>query len=108
LNKLKLFTFLVETYDGLFSSDEEDIHSNQMVASESEDEGIYPFRRNRNCDYYKVSILFQFGCQIHNFCFNSSPILKASAIGHGKLLKKMGKPIQNIVTTLHPCVFQGL
>lgn len=47
--------FLVETYDGLFSSDDEDIHSNQMVASESEDEGIYPFRRNRNCDYYKVS-----------------------------------------------------
>jgi hypothetical protein len=39
----------------MFSSDDEDIHSNQMVASESEDEGIYPFRRNRNCDYYKVS-----------------------------------------------------
>jgi hypothetical protein len=45
----------VEAYDGLFSSDDEDVHSNQMVASESEDEGIYPFRRNRNCDYYKVS-----------------------------------------------------
>jgi hypothetical protein len=46
---------LVEAYDGLFSSDDEDVLSNQMVASESEDEGIYPFRRNRNCDYYKVS-----------------------------------------------------
>jgi hypothetical protein len=48
----------VEAYDGLFSSDDEDVHSNQMVASESEDEGIYPFRRNRNCDYYKVSRIF--------------------------------------------------
>lgn len=45
----------VEPYDGMFSSDDEDVHNNQMVASESEDEGIYPFRRNRNCDYYKVS-----------------------------------------------------
>lgn len=45
----------VEPYDGMFSSDDEDIHNNQMVASESEEEGIYPFRRNRNCDYYKVS-----------------------------------------------------
>ena len=39
----------------MYSSDDEDIHSNHMVASESEDEGIYPFRRNRNCDYFKVS-----------------------------------------------------
>lgn len=46
----------VEPYDGLYSSDDEDIHNNQLVASESEDEGIYPFRRNRNCDYYKVSL----------------------------------------------------
>lgn len=45
----------VELYDGLYSSEEEDILSNQMVVSESEDEGIYPFRRNRNCDYFKVS-----------------------------------------------------
>lgn len=45
----------VEPYDGLYSSDDEDIHNNQLVASESEDEGVYPFRRNRNCDYYKVS-----------------------------------------------------
>lgn len=45
----------VEPYDGLYSSDDEDILNNQMVASESEEEGIYPFRRNRNCDYYKVS-----------------------------------------------------
>lgn len=53
-----LFLFIVEPYDGLFSSDDEDIHNNQMVASESEDEGIYPFRRNRNCDYYKVGDIF--------------------------------------------------
>lgn len=46
---------LVEPYDGMFSSDDEEIHNNQMMASESEDEGIYPFRRNRNCDYFKVS-----------------------------------------------------
>lgn len=50
-------SILVEPYD-LFSSDDEDIHNNQMVASESEDEGIYPFRRNRNCDYFKVSLLY--------------------------------------------------
>lgn len=53
----KFLTFndgiLVETYDGLFSSDDEDL-STQLGASESEDEGIYPFRRNRNCNYYKV------------------------------------------------------
>lgn len=51
-----LTILLVEPYDGLYSSDDEDIHSNQMIASESEDEGIYPFRRNRNCDYFKVSL----------------------------------------------------
>jgi hypothetical protein len=42
------------------SSDEEDLQGSQMAASESEDEGIYPFRRNKNCDYYKVSFLTQF------------------------------------------------
>ena len=48
------FHFL-EPYDGMFSSDDEDL-STQLGASESEDEGIYPFRRNRNCNYYQVSI----------------------------------------------------
>lgn len=43
-----------EPYDVMFSSDDEDL-STQLGASESEDEGIYPFRRNRNCNYYKVS-----------------------------------------------------
>ncbi|CRL00007.1 CLUMA_CG013297, isoform A [Clunio marinus] len=46
----------IETYDGMFSSDEEDIHNNQIIASESEEEGIYPFRRNKNCDYYKPHV----------------------------------------------------
>ncbi|KAG5678277.1 hypothetical protein PVAND_007966 [Polypedilum vanderplanki] len=41
-----------ESYEGMFSSDDEDL-STQIGASESEDEGIYPFRRNRNCNYYK-------------------------------------------------------
>lgn len=48
------FSF-TEPYDGMFSSDDEDL-STQLGASESEDEGIYPFRRNRNCNYYQVSI----------------------------------------------------
>lgn len=42
-----------ENNDGLLSSDEES--NNPLLISESEDEGIYPFRRNKNCDYYKVS-----------------------------------------------------
>lgn len=42
-----------ENIDGLLSSDEES--NNPLLISESEDEGIYPFRRNKNCDYYKVS-----------------------------------------------------
>jgi hypothetical protein len=54
-SKVLTLGFLVEPYDGLFSSDEDDIHNNQIIASESEEEGIYPFRRNRNCDYFKVS-----------------------------------------------------
>lgn len=60
-----LFSFLtsglilVELYDGLYSSEDEDILGNQMVVSESEEEGIYPFRRNRNCDYFKVSLKSQ-------------------------------------------------
>ncbi|KAL7047734.1 hypothetical protein ACKWTF_003091 [Chironomus riparius] len=41
-----------EPYDEMFSSDDEDL-STQLGASESEDEGIYPFRRNRNCNYYQ-------------------------------------------------------
>jgi hypothetical protein len=45
----------VEPYDIMNSSDEEDLQGSQLAASESEDEGIYPFRRNKNCDYYKVS-----------------------------------------------------
>jgi hypothetical protein len=49
------FISLLEPYDGMFSSDDEDL-STQLGASESEDEGIYPFRRNRNCNYYQVSI----------------------------------------------------
>jgi hypothetical protein len=49
-------SFLAETYDGLFSSDDEDL-STQLGASESEDEGIYPFRRNRNCNYFKVMVM---------------------------------------------------
>lgn len=43
----------VEPYD-MYSSEEEDFQGSQLAASESEDEGIYPFRRNKNCDYYKV------------------------------------------------------
>lgn len=50
-----IFHFKVETYDAMFSSDDEDL-STQLGASESEDEGIYPFRRNRNCNYFKVMI----------------------------------------------------
>lgn len=38
----------------MYSSEEEDFQGSQLAASESEDEGIYPFRRNKNCDYYKV------------------------------------------------------
>lgn len=49
------FLPFAEPYDVMFSSDDEDL-STQLGASESEDEGIYPFRRNRNCNYYKVSI----------------------------------------------------
>jgi hypothetical protein len=49
-------SFIAETYDGIFSSDDEDL-STQLGASESEDEGIYPFRRNRNCNYFKVMII---------------------------------------------------
>lgn len=67
----------VEPYDGLYSSDDEDIHNNQLVASESEEEGIYPFRRNRNCDYYKVSkvpsrllpLMIDPSFMIHSFIF---------------------------------------
>ncbi|CAO1338211.1 unnamed protein product [Diamesa hyperborea] len=43
-----------ENIDGLLSSDEES--NNPLLISESEDEGIYPFRRNKNCDYYKPHI----------------------------------------------------
>lgn len=49
-------SFLAETYDGLFSSDDEDL-STQLGDEGSEDEGIYPFRRNRNCNYFKVMVI---------------------------------------------------
>lgn len=60
-----------------------------MVASESEEEGIYPFRRNRNCDYYKVrnSILRVFlGYILITTKKYSSHMLKVSVIGRGNLL----------------------
>lgn len=101
----------VEPYDGMFSSDDEDIHNNPMVASESEDEGIYPFRRNRNCDYYKVSsfrVHYPLHCKQLLTIFYFSLILKALVIGPGSLLEKMELRILNTVTTLHPCVFQSM
>lgn len=99
---------LVEPYDGMFSSDDEEIHNNQMMASESEDEGIYPFRRNRNCDYFKVSHSEFLSSENRNVdqC-NFSHMLKVSAIGHGNHLEKMELRIRNIDIILHPCVFQG-
>jgi hypothetical protein len=97
--------FAVESYDGFFSSDEEDIH-NQMVASESEDDGsAYPFRRNKNCDYYKVCLLplsqiaivfIYVWNKIRFINFSRKPIVLV--IGHGNLVRKMELPIRNIVS----------
>lgn len=53
-NPFSPLIILVEPYDVMYSSEEEDFQGSQLAASESEDEGIYPFRRNKNCDYYKV------------------------------------------------------
>jgi hypothetical protein len=58
---------LADSYEGLFSSDDEDM-STQLGVSESEDEGIYLFRRNRSCTYFKVSIKISF---FHVCSFNS-------------------------------------
>lgn len=69
-----------------------------MVASESEEEGIYPFRRNRNCDYYKVrnSILrVSLGHILITTKKYSSRMLKVSVIGPGNLLKTTGLVILN-------------
>lgn len=41
------------------SSEDEDISSN-LPGSEGEDEGVYSFRRNKNCQYHKVSWFFFF------------------------------------------------
>lgn len=72
-----------ETYDGLFSSDDEDLST--QLASESEDEGIYPFRRNRNCNYFKVILTLFYGCKKVNFISIFSPTLQILEIGHGNL-----------------------
>jgi hypothetical protein len=89
------------------SSDEEDLQGSQMAASESEDEGIYPFRRNKNCDYYKVSFLTQFNLPRYttinqNVSFIFSLSSSDSEIGRGKIvLEKTVVPIHDIVTILH-------
>lgn len=46
----------------MLSSDEDDFNSgNNIAGSESEDEGLYAFKRNRNCNYHKVRLsLFGF------------------------------------------------
>lgn len=42
----------------MMSSDEDDFNGNNAPGSESEDEGLYSFKRNRNCNYHKVSPCF--------------------------------------------------
>lgn len=71
----------------MFSSDDEDL-STQLGASESEDEGIYPFRRNRNCNYFKVMIFLRTQSSeinVKNLYF--SLMLMTLEIGHGNLNK---------------------
>lgn len=39
----------------MMSSDEDDFNGNNAHGSESEDEGVYSFKRNRNSNYHKVN-----------------------------------------------------
>lgn len=61
--KTQFFSFKILTgagvghIDPMLSSDEEDFNGN-VPGSESEDEGLYAFKRNRNCNYHKVSPFF--------------------------------------------------
>ena len=44
--------------DTMLSSDEDEFNGNNVAGSESEDEGLYAFKRNRNCNYHKVLLDF--------------------------------------------------
>lgn len=50
----------MSTVETILTSDEEDLSGGVYPAAESEDEGCYPFRRNKSCNYFKVKILGAF------------------------------------------------
>lgn len=60
----------------MMSSDEDDFNGNNAHGSESEDEGVYSFKRNRNCNYHKVKnhCCNQFWRFNANFQFSLQPV----------------------------------
>lgn len=96
----------------MMSSDEDDFNGNNAHGSESEDEGLYSFKRNRNCNYHKVNIfLFCYFCEFVSLFYRQlyfSPSLKALETGRGLAKMKMVKQIKNTDLRLHQYDIRGM
>lgn len=81
------------------SSDEDDFNNgNNVGGSESEDEGLYAFKRNRNCNYHKVTHFIIKKKYLHqtDYYLHFSQSRNILVTGRGCRRRSMGKLIKNI------------